>query len=238
MDEPKPVKKIRVLTVGFDASLNFREIPSFRGAIINKVGQENILFHNHLDDTKYRYSYPLIQYKLMAQKPTILCIEQGVDEIHNFFEKSDWALQIGKRKVEMRIKHLHINTFTMQLWNRRFEYSLLNWLALNQQNHQKYEQIESLAERLAFLERILKANILSFAKGIDWLIESPVEVKITDLLRSNRFFFKNKKLLGFTLNFKTNVFLPNFIGLGKSVSRGFGTVKQLAPKQEDQQSAQ
>jgi hypothetical protein len=32
--------------------------------------------------------------------------------------------------------------------------------------------------------------------------------------------------MGFNVNFKTNLFLPNFIGLGKGVSKGYGVVLQ------------
>jgi len=38
-------------------------------------------------------------------------------------------------------------------------------------------------------------------------------------------------MLAFNIEFKTNVFLPNFIGLGKGVSIGFGTIKQIYQKE-------
>ena len=39
--------------------------------------------------------------------------------------------------------------------------------------------------------------------------------------------YKNKNLIGFRGTFKTNFVIPNYIGLGRSVSRGFGTIKLI-----------
>ena len=58
----KAVKNIRILHVIFDSNIMPYEVPAFRGAIIKKVGQENILFHNHLNGNGFLYKYPLIQY--------------------------------------------------------------------------------------------------------------------------------------------------------------------------------
>ena len=49
-------------------------------------------------------------------------------------------------------------------------------------------------------------------------------VKITQVLGTKTYRYKNVKLQGFDLVFKTNVSLPDYIGLGKSVSQGFGTI--------------
>lgn len=57
------MKKIRTLTIIFEGEIKSYEIPAFRGAVIDKVGQENIIFHNHLNDNEFIYKYPLIQYK-------------------------------------------------------------------------------------------------------------------------------------------------------------------------------
>jgi len=36
--------------------------------------------------------------------------------------------------------------------------------------------------------------------------------------------FKNQEMLTFQGKFVTNAVLPDYVGLGKSVSRGFGTI--------------
>lgn len=217
------MQKIRILTVAFDTQIKPYEVAAFRGAMAEKVGREEVLFHNHTNEG-FRYKYPLIQYKAIGGKPTIICIEEGVDHIHKYFEKRDWSIMIGDRKLDMKIASLNLNQFTMQAWEHKFDYRISNWLALNQDNIKKYNDIDSLAERLTLLEGLLKANILSFAKGIDWHVDRTIEVSVKQLDEPKSITFKSQKLLAFNAQFSTNVFIPKHIGLGKGVSVGFGVV--------------
>ncbi len=221
------MKKIRLLQVSFDTEIKSYEIPAFRSAIAEKAGKEHILYHNHLSDSKFLYKYPLIQYKTISRKPTIICIDEGVDDIHHFFENRDWEIKISDRWLNMKIGRLHMNQFTMQVWDKSFTYSILDWLALKPDNYKSYVEMESLAERIRFLETILRGNIIAFAKGIGWTVDKTIKVNIQDIQKDRWIKFKSKKVLAFTLRFTSNVFLPNFIGLGKGVSKGFGVVKEV-----------
>ena len=99
-------------------------------------------------------------------------------------------------------------------------------MALNQVNFQKFQMLDSMVEQLQFLEKVLTSNILTFATGIGWYIDQPVEVQITRFATEKFMSFKEMKMQTFSLQFKTNVFLPEFIGLGRSVTRGFGLVRR------------
>jgi len=222
------IKKIRILNVIFDTEILGHEIPAFRGAIVNKVGtKDTLLFHNHTGNNEFNYKYPLIQYKQISKKPAIVCIDQGVDEIHKFFENKNWDLDISGRTLSMKIDKLNMNQFTMQVWNKHFQYNIHHWIALNQENFPKFQAIDNLTDRILFLENTLKANILSFAKGIEWAVDKQIEVKIQDLNQMRPVNLKGKKVTGFDVQFTSNVFLPNFIGLGKSVSLGYGVVRAI-----------
>lgn len=220
------MKKIKVLTVIFDNEFKSFEIPALRGAIVEKVGKENILFHNHLKNG-FLYKYPLIQYKSISGRPAIMCIEYGVDEIHKYFEQKDWSVFIGEKHLTMKIDKLNLNQFTMQVWDKMFQYRIRNWIALNQSNVEKYNNLESLKEKISFLEKTLTANIISFAKGIQWDVDKQIKLNIKGMEEPRPVSLKGKKLLGFNLEFSTNVFLPNYIGLGKSVSKGYGVVRNI-----------
>ncbi|MBW6461413.1 MAG: hypothetical protein K0B08_12655 [Bacteroidales bacterium] len=152
-------KKIRILTVIFDTEIAGHELPAFRGAIVEKAGKESILFHNHLDSKTFLYKYPLIQYKRFGRKPGIICIDYGVDEIHKYFENDSWDIKISDRWLNMKICRLNLNQFTLQVWDRQLPYSIRNWIALNQENYRKYLEINSMQEKLIFLEKTLIANI-------------------------------------------------------------------------------
>jgi hypothetical protein len=220
------VKKLKILKVRFDTTLKPAELSQFRGAIIHKVGWENTaLFHNHLDDSQFAYRYPLIQYKCIKHNPAIVCIDEGVDEIHKFFSQSDWSLKIGDRQVDTKIAELNLNQFTMQVWDKPFNYHIHNWVALNEERYHDYQQLTALSDKIHLLETIRIGNIISFAKGIDWTVDKPIIVKITDISQQRNVRFKKNLMTAFDLSFQCNVFLPNHIGLGRKVSVGFGNVR-------------
>jgi hypothetical protein len=54
-----------------------------------------------------------------------------------------------------------------------------------------------------------------------------VEVKIQQVQRERWVDFKKVKVLAFSLEFTANVALPNYIGMGKGCSLGWGVVKGL-----------
>lgn len=220
------MKRIRLLNVTFNALIKSHEIPAFRGAIIEKAGKDSILYHNHFGQKKYNYRYPLIQYKTLSQKPCILCIEEGVEEIHKFFNNKNWDIELSGRKLDMSIDSLNLNSFTMQVWDKKWTYSIRNWIALNQQNFKEFETIKEEGEQKEYLSKKLTGNLLSFAKGIDWHVDKQIDVKITSVQRINKVKLKGIPVLGFNLEFTSNMFIPNFIGLGKGASHGYGMVRQ------------
>ena len=219
--------KIRVLIIVFENRIAAYELPAFRGAISDIVGNKHILFHNH-QNNNFRYSYPLIQYKRVREKPALLCIEAGVDEVHHFFEKKHNNLLLGTREYELRVEKINLNQFVLQTWDRTFRYHLYNWLPLNQKNYKEYKSLKNDIDKLEFLNNILFGNILSFAKGINWQLDKEkLKVRIHDIEWQNIIKVKNVPRESYTLKFSTNAFLPNYIGLGKNVSLGFGMVIQI-----------
>lgn len=224
------MKKIRSLLVQFDHELKGNEISAFRGALIEKVGRENILFNHHIDDKKYLYQYPLIQYKSIQKKASIVCLGEGVDEIHKFFTQPSWQLNIKGKKADLQIDRLDLNTITLNVLDKTFPYRIHNWFGLNESNYRKYNEETSLVAKVNLLERILIGNIISFAKGMNWQIEKPIKLQIQDIVSTKVIRHKGVPLMAFTIDFESNVFLPNYIGLGRSVSHGMGVLNMKKDK--------
>lgn len=221
------MKQVKSLTIVFNNELKAHEIPAFRGAVVKKVGREHVLFHNHLSDTEFVNSYPCIQYKSIGGKPAIFCIEEGVDEMYKFFTKKDWNLELSNRMLELKVERLDMKQVNLQVWDKKFNYRISSWVALNPLNYQKFLKIQDPAERHDFLSKILIGNILSMAKGIGWDVDKPIALKIIELQREKRVLIKGVKVTAFDLLFETNVYLPNNIGLGKSVSHGYGILRHF-----------
>lgn len=219
--------KIRFLKIQFDTEIEAYEIPAFRGAVIAKAGNEHIIFHNHLNDREFLYGYPVIQYKRIGKNPAIICIDYGVEEIHHLFNNTNMEIVVGQRPVSLVVKNLQMQQYNLQVWEKHFDYRLYNWLALNQENYEKYQTLKDELSQILFLENILKANIISFAKGVKWDVDKQISVRIDEIIKSKTVPYKQQKLQAFDIRFRSNVFLPDFVGLGKGVSLGFGTVSQI-----------
>lgn len=220
-------KDIRILLVTFDFELRNTEISRFRGAVVKTTGYQNNLFHNHTAEGNI-YRYPLIQYKQLNKKAALLCIERGIEGIQDFISATDWKLEIGKEKHDVKVEQLKVRPHRVGVWEQQFNFSIQNWLPLNQANYKKYHSLAGLAEKIQLLERILTGHILSFLEGIGFYAQRQVEVKIKNIHSEGVMKYKNQDMQTFSLTFSANVSLPNYIGLGKGSSVGCGVVKEIA----------
>ncbi|RMG66809.1 MAG: hypothetical protein D6722_14325 [Bacteroidetes bacterium] len=213
----------KVLSIRFEGALAPWEVPAFRGAMGRKVGPEHVLFHHH-QPQGLRYAYPLIQYKSVKGQPGILCLGEGVEEIHHFFAHADWTLRIGERPLPLRIDRLDLKEVVLRMEAERQSYELRDWLPLHQQAYREYQALPDLPARAAYLQRKLTGHILSFAKGMGWHIDEDLDVRIHDLEALRPAKVKGVSMMRFGVRFSTPAVLPAGIGLGGKVSIGFGTV--------------
>ena len=191
-----------------------------------------MLFHNHIDDDKFRYSYPLIQYKRIGGKAAIVCIEEGVDIIGQFLTETDGIIKIGEREVSCNTRQMQPARLLIQIWEDSFKYHISRWLPLNAKNYQLYQTTEGLVERISLLENILKGNLLSMLKGLDIHLEHELIVKITNISDPYILYNKGVGMTAFNADFNCNLTIPNNVGVGKSASVGYGIV-HLAKKDKN-----
>lgn len=221
--------KIKTLIIRFKNELRTSEIPFFRGAVLSRVAgsPHDVLFCGHTEDG-LRYSYPLIQYKRIGGKAALVCMGEGVESIGEFFSSCDFDLQIGNREPErFEIDSVDAKQIVVQAWDDTFRYTLRKWLPLNSDNYREFQQLEGLAVRAEFLQRILVGNILSMCKGLDIYLEREVKCEILHLEEPRAIKYKGVKMQSFDVEFRTNVSLPDFCGLGKGTSLGMGMVKMM-----------
>lgn len=218
--------KIKTLILRFDNNLSSVEIPKFRGAVIESLNQKNILYHNH-DENGVVYKYPRIQYKRLQQKAAIVCVKEGVEAIHELFTSGHFTYHIGNREEEMHI--LSVNTYENDLdfCDDMKSYRLRNWLPLNSENYKEYQSMERLADKVTFLEEKLVGNLLSFFTSIGFRANEQIKLNITNILDQRLAKYKSVKMMAFDVEFKVNLKLPSYIGLGKSASVGFGTLTRI-----------
>lgn len=216
--------KLPTIVIQFGNEIEFQAIPFFRGAVIASLEKKDILFHNHEED-KLRYSYPLIQYKRIHKKAAVMGVGKGIEVITQLLNSKVFNYKIGNELVEMRIESVNAHDNDISLpTDVDCHYRLRNWLPLNSENYKQYQEAESMVERVQILERVLVGNILSFLKGVDIFLEERLNLVITNIKEQHPIIYKDVKLIGFDIEFKANIQLPQYIGIGKNASVGCGVL--------------
>lgn len=220
-------KKIRVLTIQFDAEISSQEIVWFRGAVLKSLGDNaDLLYHNHIENKTFRYSYPLIQYKRLGGKAAIVCVENGADVIGQYLSEASGVICIGNKEIKCDITKISPIRILVQTWKHSFGYHITRWLPLNSKNYQIYQLMEEDDEKKAMLESILKGNLLSMLKGLGIRIKDELFVRITQLSDSYIIYNKGVGMMAFNADFTCNLSIPNNVGIGKNASIGCGVVHQ------------
>lgn len=217
---------IWLVTAIFHTHISQAEIPYLRGNMI-RLSNGNPLFHNH-SDKGFCHMYPLVQYKRMAEQAMLIGINQGADAVVQTLSDSHEAqLQLGNRTANVENIQLYCEQFPVVCSDHLYSYAIHQWLPLNQENFRKYQTTENLIGRITLLEKILTANILSFAKGVGIYFSQPIECHLQQITPGNVIRFKGMELVGFSGSFQCNVSLPDGIGLGKSASMGYGMITKI-----------
>jgi len=199
-----------------------------RGFFGNLFKEKSPILHNHFDDGKLRYNYPFVQYKIVDGIPMLVGLKEGAELLNDLFTSMK-ELNLGDKKFHIYSKNIKNKIYEPCIAENLIEYKFsLPWMALNQKNFNKYNSLLPGEERTDFLNKILIGNILSFYKGIGYTVSDKIYAKVD--LTEKISAFKNRKMTVLTGGFITNANLPDFIGLGKAVSRGFGTIKITHPK--------
>lgn len=220
--------KSRYLLILFDQPIQAYEIPYFRAAVIEKSRRESDLFHNHIETDKFIYRYPLIQYKVTDRRASLICLNEATDDIHYLLKQRNFDFRIGKNHVRYEIEDVHLKYERIETGETDFRYNIHNWIALNQEHFAIYQTLDGLLEKIQFLEDILHKHVNIFLEEMKVNVGNPLRLKITELKGEKYIEYKKIFHLTFSVNIKTNLSIPNYVGLGKGVSVGFGIVKKLA----------
>ena len=209
-------------------NINLRpsQIHKFRGFVGNAF-KEHDLIHNHDEKGNPIYRYPLIQFKLIDKTPAIIAItDRAVNIFSELFMKLDKII-IGDTVIPVFEKDLKVEKVEFGYSDEIFMYEFASpWIALNQKNFKKYNDAGK-DEKNEILKKIMTGNILSMAKYLDCRLSKDQKIKIDHKLKKIQVNLKGKGMIAFTGIFKTNFCLPDYLGIGKSVSRGFGTVRRM-----------
>lgn len=218
--------KVKTLIFNFTCDETIKgTADKLRGFFADKFG-EYTLIHQHLTDNKLLYKAPLIQYKIFNGKPFVLGINEGADILQKIYDDIDY-LKIGRSEYQIKEKAIVLRTDYFGTTDTNNSYSFLTpWLALNEKNYEQYQKFGTWAKKKELLEKILIGNIISMSKSLGYTVPEPIRANIGNLKEVHSK-LKGTPMLGFLGSFSVNFEIPDSWGIGKSVSRGFGTVMKV-----------
>jgi len=135
-------------------------------------------------------------------------------------------LEIYRQKYSVLKQNLSTDAVSFGLTDRTFRYTFsTTWVGLNEDNYENYLSMKHNQNKAhCLLERILIGNILSMSKSLSYVVKDKIRL-IADLNENGTVMVKDGvELTAFQGEFETNFIIPEFWGLGKFSSRGYGTV--------------
>lgn len=195
---------------------------SIRGYFGNSFIEEVEYHHHHHTENSFVYRYPHIQYKTIFEKFLIIGLREYSYDIPLRLAKVNHIKTKDGKKI--KINNIKFETKKMSIYQKEGIYSFYSpWIALNSNNFKRFFSDRHITSKTKFLEEILTGNILSMYKGLGIYIDFKINVKIYQV-KPLTIILKGNQFIAFKSCFKTNILIPKFLGLGKSVSKGFGTV--------------
>ena len=172
-----------------------------------------------------KYLYPRVQVKILDEQIYIVGINEGVNPILllidnlEFFNFGDITVKIEKIDVEQ-------NKDSVLLVDKLLRYKFVTpWVALNAGSSKKFKGIEEDNKNL-FLNKLLGQNLLFLSRELGLDTDSKIYTKV-EVDSMDPYNHEENGWRSFNGEFRTNFMLPNFIGFGNGITRGFGSIFSL-----------
>ena len=192
-----------------------------KGVFMRQYPDESII---PMLDGSYRdrFLYPRVQVKILNEQIYIIGVHEGVDPVLSLAEKFE-MFDFGN--ITFEAQDCDIENVEEQFIpsSRLVRYRFITpWVALNQMTGGKYRFLTN-QEKPSFLNRLLGQNIIFLANEVGINLEDNIftKVKVSSLFPRP---VDENKWGAFMGEFKTNFVLPNYIGIGNGITRGFGTI--------------
>ncbi len=217
--------QINISRIIFKTDFKVTDSPSSLRGFIANLFPDNPLLHHHLnnpDKKGFVYTYPKIQYKIIDGIPMVLGIEEAKEAVKTISNIDH--LDLKGKKYSVVDKNLIEQDTDFGVSEDMLSYKFLTpWLALDEESYKRYKR-RNEDERKKQLESILIGNIISMAKGLEYVITDRISATVD--VHEVQTSLKGTPMLGFLGAFSVNFEIPDYWGIGKSVSRGFGTIKR------------
>lgn len=172
-----------------------------------------------------KYLYPRVQVKILKEQIYIVGINEGVNPVLSLVDNLE-LFNFGDITVKIEKIDIEQNKDPVSLVDKLLRYKFITpWVALNAGSSKKFRGIKE-DNKILFLNKLLGQNLLFLSKELGLDIESKIytKVKVESIDPHNH---EENGWRSFNGEFRTNFMLPNFIGFGNGITRGFGSIFSL-----------
>ncbi|HSA37853.1 MAG TPA: CRISPR-associated endonuclease Cas6 [Methanoregula sp.] len=178
------------------------------------------------DTAGFIFRYPVLQYKQIKTNSLVTGIGQGADCLCQL-TRDQVTLGAGQNtcRITARDPKIRHELFGVAATLITYEF-LTPWIALNQQNAKKFYDLHGKPQRDAFMQKLLIAQLNTLAKSLNYDIPIPIICVSKVRFRQER--IERENVMVFLGKFQTNLTIPDYLGIGQSVSKGYGTIQCIA----------
>ena len=217
--------KVHTITVRLITDKPVRKTPyQVKGVLMRKFNDKEIV---PMLDGSYRdkFLYPRIQVKILNEQIHFVAISEGVDPIKDILSKLD-ELDFGNITFEISDTEIEEQQDYFKPISQLISYRFVTpWIALNQATGNRYRSLKN-EERASYLNNLLGQNIVFMSREMGIELDNNIFTKV----KSTSLFPKTvdeNNWGAFDGEFETNFILPNYLGIGNGITRGYGTILGL-----------
>ncbi len=200
-------------------------LTAFRSALVRQLVKHPGTAASGDPAGKILHRYPALQCKQVKGELVLIGICQGAGFLWQItngtpeLEAGDIPCTITSRDPEIRNEVFGID-------GAMHEYEFQTpWLALNQQYAKKFYDLSGKPARDAFMQDLLTRHLTTLAKSLDYPLSGPVTCSAHVKFKRER--IDRENVIVFMGKFQTNLRIPDYLGIGQSVSLGYGTVREI-----------
>lgn len=213
--------KTSLLTLHTDKPIT-ENANKLKGFIANQF-REYPIFHNHYGG-RCMFTDSRIQYKIIDRIGYVLGIEEGAESIKMLSDMNE--LHLGNSIYNV-IPIFCDKEERIAKTDELIQYDLASyWLPYNSENYEIFKTLKDWKEKKWFINSMLRNNILSMCKGYGLDVDKRKHaIYVHSRFKESMSFYKVSRI-SYIGEFRTNMIMPDFFGLGEKVSAGFGVIKR------------
>ena len=199
-------------------------IGDLRSYLSSRLDEYTVL---HKDSSSgFIHRYPAVQCRQIKNTLMAVGISQGADLLRQISDEQG-EISTGEASCTITARDTFIRNEEFGITGTNVTYEFLTpWLALNQQNQKKFYDLKGKPERDAFMIEIIVRNLGTLAKSLDYAVPAPINCEAKVRFRRDR--IDRHNVMVFLGKFRTNLTIPDYLGIGQSVFLGFGAIKRIS----------